>query len=113
MGIFEEMMAEHLAIQAEREAIEAERLYLTKSIELIGMIIAAKDLGISSETLDQAGMYLSEQAFRMEQEVDKENTAKLRAGDEWDTSRGELCLEDHPSLGLTRINHSHPNRKEV
>ena len=121
MGIFEEMMAEHLAIKAEREAIEAERVYLTKMIELIEKVIAAKDLGLSFEALDQAGMYLSEQAFRMEQEV---GNAKLRAYDmgaghkidevaaSWDTSRGELCSEDHPSLGLTGINHAH-KRKEV
>ena len=121
MGILEEMMADHLAIKAEREAIEAERVYLTKMIELIEKVIAAKDLGLSFEALEKAEMFLSEQAFRMEQEV---GNAKLRAYDmgaghkidevaaSWDTSRGELCSEDHPSLGLTGINHAH-KRKEV
>ena len=124
MGILEEMMAEHLAIKAERKAIEAERVYLTKMIELIEKVIAAKDLGLSFEALEKAEMFLSEQAFRMEQRGYEVGNEKLRAYDmgadhqidevaaSWDTSRGEQCLEDHPSLGLTGINHAH-KRKEV
>ena len=143
MGIFEEMIAEHLAIKAEKEALAAERNYLSKMIELIEKVIACKEAGLSFEALDQAGMYLSEQAFRMEQEVGNEKILPIDASFEevreayeeqkfeevlaaaevkideaaereanWDTSRGELCLEDHPRLGLIGINHAH-KRKEV
>ena len=79
MGIFEEMMAEHLAIKAEKEALAAERNYLTKMIELIEKVIACKEAGLSFEALEKAEMYLSEQAFRMEQE--EVGNEKLYAGD--------------------------------
>ena len=87
MDILEQMMLEYATmkseqevIAAERKAIEAERLYLTKMIELIDRVIAAKDLGLSFEALEKAEMFLSEQAYQMELETDRENTAKLDGG---------------------------------
>ena len=89
MDILEQMMLEYAAmkseqeaIAAEREAIEAERLYLTKMKELIEKVIAAKDLGLSFEALEKAEMFLSEQAYQMELETDRENTEKLSVGNE-------------------------------
>ena len=131
MDILEQMMLEYAAMKSEQEAIAAERNYLTKMIELIEKVIACKEAGLSFEALEKAEMYLSEQAFRMEQE--EVGNEKLRAYDmgadhqidevaaSWDTSRGKHsvcdenvlgCLEDHPSLGLTGISHAH-KRKEV
>ena len=87
MDILEQMMLEYATmkseqevIAAERKAIEAERLYLTKMIELIDRVIAATDLGLSFEALEKAEMFLSEQAYQMELETDRENTAKLDGG---------------------------------
>jgi len=75
MDILEQMMLEYAAmkseqeaIAAERDALETERLYLTKMIELIEKVMAAKEAGLSFEALEKAEMYLSEQAYRMEVE---------------------------------------------
>ena len=48
-------------------------------LELIDKVIAAKEAGLSFEALEKAEMYLSEQAFRMEQE--EVGNEKLYAGD--------------------------------
>ena len=100
MDILEQMMLEYAAmkseqevIAAEREAIEAERLYLTKMIELIERVIAAKDLGLSFEALEKAEMFLSEQAYQMELETDRENTEKLSVGNE-KLYADDMLLED-------------------
>tara|TARA_R110002020_G_scaffold23867_1_gene79104 strand:+ start:861 stop:1187 length:327 start_codon:yes stop_codon:yes gene_type:complete len=68
MGILEELIAEYAANKMAQEAIAAERLYLTKMIELINKVLAAKEAGLSFEALEKAEMYLSEQAYRMEVE---------------------------------------------
>jgi hypothetical protein len=50
------------------EELIAERVYLTKMIELIEKVIACKEAGLSFEALEKAEMYLSEQAYRIELE---------------------------------------------
>ena len=86
MDILQQMMLEYAAmkseqdaIAAERDALEAERVYLTKMIELIEKVISCKEAGLSFEALEKAEMYLSEQAYRMEQE--EVGNEKLYAGD--------------------------------
>ena len=80
MDILQQMMLEYAAMKSEQEAIAAERNYLTKMIELIEKVIACKEAGLSFEALEKAEMFLSEQAYQMELETDRENTAKLDGG---------------------------------
>ena len=79
MDILQQMMLEYAAMKSEQEAIAAERTYLTKMIELIEKVISCKEAGLSFEALEKAEMYLSEQAYRMEQE--EVGNEKLYAGD--------------------------------
>ena len=79
MDILQQMMLEYAAMKSEQEAIAAERNYLTKMIELIEKVIACKEAGLSFEALEKAEMYLSEQAYKMEQE--EVGNEKLYAGD--------------------------------
>ena len=80
MDILQQMMLEYAAMKSEQEAIAAERNYLTKMIELIEKVIACKEAGLSFEALEKAEMFMSEQAYQMELETDRENTAKLDGG---------------------------------
>ena len=66
MGILEELIAEYAANKMAQEAMEAEKVYLTKMIELINKVLAAKEAGLSFEALEKAEMFLSEEAYRME-----------------------------------------------